>query len=177
MADPIPLLHASLDQGVLVLTVTSRQIEGEEVAASLKEELIGATVAHNARWVVLDLKKPGESVRLRFVLVEDVVRYPGGNGQRLHHHVVRGFPGGVRGFALEKEAGQQELTLSLADIVKTQKEYWEESNKKQPYPDDDRPLAFKDLKVVAFIQEEDTKAVHQAAQIDVPAAGKDEKKD
>ena len=36
-----------------------------------------------------DLKKTGEKVRLRFVLVEDVARYVGGNGQRLHHHVVR----------------------------------------------------------------------------------------
>jgi len=56
MADPTPLLHVSLDQGVLVLTVTSRQIEGEDVAAGLKEELIAAVTAHDARWVVLDLK-------------------------------------------------------------------------------------------------------------------------
>src|SRR5205807_9525450 len=46
------------------------------------------------------LKKPGDNVRLRFVLVEDVVHYAGGNGQRFHHHVVRALPGGARGFAL-----------------------------------------------------------------------------
>src|SRR5262249_16651278 len=43
------------------------------------------------------LKAPGDKVKLRLVLIEDVVRYPGTNGQRLHHHVVRDFPGGVKG--------------------------------------------------------------------------------
>ena len=56
MADASPLLHATLEQGVLVLTVLHRQIEGEEIADALKEELLAAVAAHNARWVVLDLK-------------------------------------------------------------------------------------------------------------------------
>src|SRR4051812_10853824 len=56
MADTGPLLDAALEQGVLVLTVARRQIEGEEVAERLKDELLAAVAAHNARWVVLDLK-------------------------------------------------------------------------------------------------------------------------
>jgi anti-anti-sigma factor len=56
MADASPLMHATLEQGVLVLTVLRRQIEGEDVAEGLKEELLAAVAAHNSRWVVLDLK-------------------------------------------------------------------------------------------------------------------------
>lgn len=56
MADRTPLLDARLEQGVLVLTVLRRQIEGEEVAAGLKEDLLAAVAAHNTKWVVLDLK-------------------------------------------------------------------------------------------------------------------------
>ena len=56
MAERSPLLDARLEAGVLVLTVTARQIEGEEVASALKEELLAALTAHECRWVVLDLK-------------------------------------------------------------------------------------------------------------------------
>jgi len=56
MAAPTPFLEARLDRGVLVLTVLRKQIEGEEIADGLKEELIDAVTRHNARWVVLDLK-------------------------------------------------------------------------------------------------------------------------
>jgi anti-anti-sigma factor len=56
MAVPTPLLDARLEQGALVLTVLRRQLEGEEVAAGLKEELLAAVTAHDARLVILDLK-------------------------------------------------------------------------------------------------------------------------
>src|SRR5207247_6140129 len=35
---------------------------------------------------VSGLKEPGEKVKLRFVLTEDVIRYVGSNPTRLHHH-------------------------------------------------------------------------------------------
>jgi anti-anti-sigma factor len=55
-ADPSPLLEATLVQGVLVLTVQRRQLEGEDVSERMKDELLAAVAAHHARWVVLDLK-------------------------------------------------------------------------------------------------------------------------
>lgn len=56
MAERTALLQSSLEAGVLILSVTARQIEGEEVASALKEELLAALNAHDCRWVVLDLK-------------------------------------------------------------------------------------------------------------------------
>src|SRR5438067_10618958 len=56
MPDALPYLETQIDQGVLVLTITRRQIEGEDHAAGLKEELLAAVTRHGIFKVVLDLK-------------------------------------------------------------------------------------------------------------------------
>jgi hypothetical protein len=121
------------------------------------------------------LKKTGKDVRLRFVLVEDLVRYPGGNGQRFHHHVVRAMPGGVKGFALEKKSGKQTATVDLTELRKSLNDYLTAWPKKRdldedPFPPPSRPLDLKHLKVIALIQDEgaEDKDILQAAQVDVP---------
>jgi hypothetical protein len=116
---------------------------------------------------VSGLMKPGEDVRLRFVLVEDVVRYLGSNGQRLHHHVVRAFPGGTDGFALPKETAKQSVRLDVTELTKTLNEYLVDANKKRAFPDEERPMNLKNLKVVAFIQDDNSKDILQAAQVDL----------
>jgi anti-anti-sigma factor len=50
-------LNSSLDRGVLVLTVLRKQIEGEELAAGLKEELTAVVARHGVNRVVLDLSE------------------------------------------------------------------------------------------------------------------------
>jgi anti-anti-sigma factor len=55
MPNPLPYLDARIEQGVLVLTITRRQIEGEDVAAHLKEDLLAAVTQHGVFRVVLDL--------------------------------------------------------------------------------------------------------------------------
>src|SRR5205823_428600 len=49
---------------------------------------------------VSGLTEPGARKKLRLLLVEENVRYVGGNKLRFHHQVVRAMPGGVDGFAL-----------------------------------------------------------------------------
>jgi hypothetical protein len=118
---------------------------------------------------VTGLKSTGEKVRLRFVLVEDVVHYAGGNGQRLHHHVVRAFPGGLDGFEMKEAKGEQTVLINLADVKKGLTEYLAEADKKRAFLDDDRPLNLKNLKVVAFVQDDDSHEILQAAQVEIPA--------
>jgi hypothetical protein len=132
-----------------------------KVSAGRKGETIELTAE------VADLERTGEQVRLRFALIEDVVRYPGSNGQRFHHHVVRAFPGGADGFPLKEKSGRRSVSLSRAELRKTLQDYLDTSNKKAPYPDDDRPLKLEQLKVVAFVQDDATKEILQAAQADV----------
>ncbi|HKB40283.1 MAG TPA: hypothetical protein VKD72_27885, partial [Gemmataceae bacterium] len=117
---------------------------------------------------VADLKKPGEDVKLRLLLVEEAVRYPGGNGQRFHHHIVRAFPGGVDGMALKEATGKQNVKVNLKDLAKDLNEYLEDFAANQGrFSIDDRPMELKNLKVVAFVQNDRTKEIYQAAQVDL----------
>ncbi|MFO0927309.1 MAG: STAS domain-containing protein [Gemmataceae bacterium] len=50
-----PYLDSALDHGVLVLTVLREQIEGEDMADTLREELTAAVARHGVQRVVLDL--------------------------------------------------------------------------------------------------------------------------
>jgi hypothetical protein len=122
---------------------------------------------------VSDLKKTGAKVRLRFALVEDVVHYAGNNGQRLHHHVVRSFPGGVEGFALTEKTSKQSAKVSLGDLAEGLTDYLKKyqvpRGEQRPFAGGDFPLKLEHLKVVAFVQDDDSRQILQAAQADVPA--------
>jgi hypothetical protein len=116
---------------------------------------------------VSELEKPGEKVRLRFALVEEQVRYVGSNQVRFHHDIVRSLPGGADGFPLKEKTAKQTASVNLAELRKSLSAYLDESGKKRPFPNDRRPLELKNLRVVAFIQDDDTKEVLQATQVDV----------
>src|ERR1043166_1172460 len=60
--------------------------------------------------------KPGAKVRLRLVLVEDWVRFKGGNGIQYHHRVVRAMPGGVRGIAIEGKDLEHKANVDLDEL-------------------------------------------------------------
>jgi len=113
---------------------------------------------------VTALDTKGEA-RLRVMLVEDVVRYAGSNGQRLHHHVVRAILGDV---AANKDATPYVSTASLSELRKSLSEYLEQTNKTMPFLDDERPLVLKKMKVVALVQEKEGKEILYAVQADLP---------
>jgi hypothetical protein len=117
---------------------------------------------------VSEIEKPSPDLRLRLVLVEDVVRYPGNNGIRLHHHVVRSFPGGVDGLPVKNASAEQKARIDLLQLTKQLEDYLIESNKDNPFLDSERPLKLDHLKVVAFLQNDVTKEILQAVQVDVP---------
>jgi anti-anti-sigma factor len=50
------LLQASIEQDVLVLTITEPQVEGDEVARALQQEMLAAAEAANARHIVVDFR-------------------------------------------------------------------------------------------------------------------------
>jgi anti-anti-sigma factor len=51
-----PLLHTSVQQGVLVLTIAQPRIQGEEIAQMLREEMRAAVDEAGIHRVVLDLQ-------------------------------------------------------------------------------------------------------------------------
>ncbi len=119
---------------------------------------------------VSDLKDTGESVRLRFVLVEEKVDYTGGNRLPAHHCVVRAMPGGAKGFALKDKTAKQNVTVNLADLKKELTKYLDDFCKEQSVELKERPMEFKNLRVVALVQDDNTREVLQAVEVKLEAA-------
>jgi hypothetical protein len=104
-----------------------------------------------------------DPLRLRFVLIEEQVRYPGGNNVRLHHHVVRAFPGGVQGKPVQGTSARQSITFDLGELRQTLGRYLDEYGSEHPFPSSRRPLALEHLAAIAFLQNDATKEILQSA--------------
>ncbi len=117
---------------------------------------------------VSGVKDPGEKKRLRFVLVEETIRYVGGNKLRFHHHVVRELPGGVNGMALNEANSQHTVSVNLDGLKKKLVKYLDNyAENTSPFPYTERPLDFKNLKVIALVQDDESKEILQVVQVDV----------
>jgi hypothetical protein len=128
----------------------------------------GEKGAYNAKANVTDLETPGEKIMLRFVLAEDRVRFAGGNGLRYHHMVVRAMPGGAKGVALTKKSQEQTVTIDPEAIRTSLTKYLDDyAENKSPFPQADRPLALRNLKLIALVQNDETKEILNAVQVDL----------
>ncbi|HLN29302.1 MAG TPA: hypothetical protein VK395_16255 [Gemmataceae bacterium] len=143
-----PLLE---DPASVHLTATAHR-QGEQI--NIKADVAG-------------LPEPGDNKRLRFVLVEEAIRYVGSNRMRFHHQVVRAFPGGVEGIPLKQKDSHHATTVDVNALRKDLVKYLDESAKVRPYPYADRPLDLKNLKVVVLVQDDDSKEILQAAEVDL----------
>ncbi|MGE3821097.1 MAG: hypothetical protein AB7I30_16920 [Isosphaeraceae bacterium] len=113
----------------------------------------------------------GSQPKLRLALVEEEVRYVGSNNLRFHHHVVRSMPGGVAGKAITNGKGQTEVTVKLSELRQSLETYLSDFVKEgRNFPKALPPIDLKKLKVVAFVQDDNDKAVLNAAMAEVPEA-------
>ena len=121
---------------------------------------------------VSNIDRPDPLNRLIVALVEEEIHYQGGNQIRVHHHVVRDLPGGKAGLAVREDSAKQTVSVDLTELRQRLKKYLDDfaKNNDQPFPNKDRPMELKNLKVVAFVQNDRTKEVLQAVQVDVPPA-------
>lgn len=117
---------------------------------------------------VSDLTGPGADKKLRILLTEETVRYPGSNKIRLHHNVVRAMPGGVDGFALTEAASRHKASVNLPALRGSLVKYLDNyQNTVRPFSHPSRPLDMSHLRVVAFVQDDATREILQAAQVEV----------
>jgi hypothetical protein len=112
-----------------------------------------------------------DNLRLRFAVAEDLVRYGGAGGLRLHRNVVRALPGGAAGLSLKQPSETREVAVSLPQLrTKLLKEMDEYALRALPYPDPFRPVEFGKLSVIAWVQDDKTHAVLQVARQPIPSA-------
>jgi hypothetical protein len=150
-----------------VMEVVNDQLE-TPATVKLNLDIAKDGAAWKAVAKVSELGKPGEKVVLRFAVVEERVRYNGSNGSRFHSHVVRAMPGGIKGFPLTKKEQQETVTINVEDLRKTLAKYLEDFAKEQgEFARSERPLALTNLKLIAFIQNDETKEILNAAQVEL----------
>jgi protein-disulfide isomerase len=134
---------------------------------------LGAALQGDTITVKADVSKladPSDDKKLRFVLVEETVRFIGNNKLRYHHMVVRAMPGGVDGIALTKADGEHSARVNLSELRQELTAYLDDyavNGRRAPFPQPERPLALKGLKAIALVQDDKTKEILQAAIIDV----------
>jgi hypothetical protein len=131
----------------------------------LKAQAVRKDGKYNVKAEVSDLEETGNDVRLRLVLVEEQVAYTGGNKVPTHHHVVRGFPGGVEGTALPDKTGRKVVTIDPDEVRKGLQEY---VDKNKPYFGKPPAIDLKKLRLVAFVQNDETGEVLQAQEVELP---------
>jgi hypothetical protein len=107
-------------------------------------------------------------LKLRVLVVEESIRYVGGNRLRFHHHVVRAIPGGAAGVTVKEANLRHTTTADLLAVRKDLNNYLDDyAANERPFPSKVCPLDLKHLKVIALIQDDKTGEILQAAQIEV----------
>jgi hypothetical protein len=120
---------------------------------------------------VADLQDTGASVRLRLVLAEEEVKYRGGNGIGQHHCVVRDLPGGVAGQPLKEKSATKSVSVDLGDLRQSFKKHLQAKYKDADVElPKDIPMEMKNLRVIAIIQDDNTREVLHAVQVEVEEA-------
>jgi hypothetical protein len=114
----------------------------------------------------------GDNLKLRLLVVEESIKYVGGNNLRFHHQVVRAMPGGAEGVAIKDKAFKHTATANITDIRKELTNYLNDyAANTRPFPKPDRPMNLKGLRVIALVQNDKTKEIVQAVQIEVEGKG------
>jgi hypothetical protein len=140
--------------------------EPAQAAVGVEAGRHGDTITVRAS--VSGLKEPGADKRLRLLLVEESVRYAGGNRLRFHHDVVRAMPGGPDGFPLTEKESKHTATVNLDELRGELNQYLDKyAAEKRPFPRAARPMAMKQLKVIALVQDDKTGAILQAVVTDI----------
>jgi hypothetical protein len=118
---------------------------------------------------VAELQKPGEKVTLRFALLEDRIRFAGGNGIRYHNTVFRTYLGVAAGIPQTKKDGKFEQAAKVSELRKKIETEVASFRQREDVEIPELPVDLKGLKVIAFIQDDETKEVLNAVLIDLEA--------
>jgi hypothetical protein len=118
---------------------------------------------------VTDAPDPSDKLRLRLVLVEETVRFMGLNGVRMHHSVVRALPGGASGVPVTEQTLTHQEVVDLAKLKEKLAGSLGELEKQFGFEFPAKPLDLDRLGVAAILQNDSTRAVIQAAFVEIDA--------
>ncbi len=139
----------------------------EPAAAKLRATAVFSGDKVNIKVDVTETKQPNDDWRLCVAVVEDNVRYQGGNRLRFHHYVVRAMPTGAEGVPLPEKGKPYTATVDVNELRTKLAKYLDEHHTTRPFPNTDRPMEFKNFRVVAFIQDDKSKQIVQGTVVDL----------
>jgi hypothetical protein len=155
--------------------IQARLAVAPEATVKVQATQVGGTV--KAKASVSGVKSKSDKLRVQIVLAEKDVTYSGENGERFHPMVVRGMAvdaKAAQGFALAPgKGGSFEYTFDLAKLVADAKDgliKFETVERAGAYTFREKKHEIKNgLVAVAFVQDEATKKVLQAAYFEIPS--------
>src|SRR5262245_27535961 len=138
--------------------------------------LDGLTV--KAKAAVSNIKNESDKLKLQIVLAEDKLRHMGENGVRFHPMVVRSLAGPeYGGFAITAKDGQSfewsfDINAIAAEAKKHLDEYEKSGHRGEPFTFSEKKdqIDPNNLTVVAYIQDEKSKAVLQSVLMKVKSS-------
>ncbi|HYV39977.1 MAG TPA: hypothetical protein VE988_30105 [Gemmataceae bacterium] len=140
-------------------TITFQPFSKIDIAADAKRTGDAIAITASAKGY-----KPADKLKLRLALIEPWVRYPGSNGLSYHAHVVRALPGGPDGFALDKENISKTVKVDLAEVRQIADRHLQ---KQDSFFQGQRAFSYRNLRLVAFVQDDDSKEILHAVEVDV----------
>lgn len=147
-------------------TIEKRLAEAAGAEIKLEAALQGGAVKVAAS--VDGVKSESKKLRLQIALAEEMLRYSGENGVRFHPMVVRSLAGPeAGGFALEPGKMNAEWSFDIAAIVNEAKAHLDEFEEKRKddnfsFSEKKHEIDANSLVVVAFVQDDETKAILQS---------------
>ena len=111
---------------------------------------------------------PNEPIRLRLALAEERIFLRGSNGIREHEMVVRAMPGGPQGIGLKDGKLHYEGKVDLKLIRQELNDQLVADEEKQKSKFASKPLDLSHLRLVAFVQNDQSREVYQAKMIPFP---------
>jgi hypothetical protein len=158
--------------------IEKRLASKADAKVTLQAAMSGSVVKVNV--AVGPVKSQSKKLRLQLALVEERIRYAGENGVRFHPMVVRSLAGkDALGFALQpgkplNQAWAFDVDAIVADAKKHLDDFEVNNERfgKFEFSEKKHAIDLTKLSVVAFVQDEDTKKILQAATFKLGAVGK-----
>jgi hypothetical protein len=155
--DVYKMIRAQVD--LMLLRKTSVKIH---LKAEPKDGVVAVTADAEGAFSAND------PIKLRLVLAEDRVTFRGSNGVREHEMVVRAMPGGTGGAELKDGKLRYEGKVDVKAIRRQLDDYLRAFEEAQKTTFQSKPLDLAHLHLVAFVQNDQTKEIYQAATVPFP---------
>jgi hypothetical protein len=106
---------------------------------------------------------PSADLKLRLLVVEESIKYVGGNHLRFHDRVVRSMIGGPAGIAINDKTFKHTATANVGNVKKELTRYLDEFAANRPFPYKQRPMDLTHLEIIALVQNDKTLEILQSA--------------